>query len=71
MQTQTVMPSPQLPPPAILGNRLLLTQMSSATRVTETGNVASETLTIRATQVTVVLKKILEQTGYRHGGINE
>jgi hypothetical protein len=71
MQTQTVMPSPQLPPPAILGNRALLTQMSSATRVTETGNVASEELTVRATQVTVVLKKILEQTGHRHGGINE
>jgi len=28
-------------------------------------------LKLRATQVTVVLREILEQKGYLHGGINE
>jgi hypothetical protein len=71
MQTKTVTPSPQLPRPAIHGNRALLAQMSSATRATEPGNVASDTLTDRATKVTVVLKNILERPSFRHGGINE
>jgi hypothetical protein len=69
--TQTVVPSRLLAPPVVLCNRLLLTQISSVTRAADVGKVTSETLKARATQVTVVLREILEQPGYRHGGINE
>ena len=31
----------------------------------------TETITIRATTITVVLEKIMEQRGFPHGGINE
>ena len=71
MKTQTVMPYPPLPPPVVLSNRLLLTQFSSVARTADWWNAAPETLTARATQVTVVLREILEQTAYRHGGIND
>jgi hypothetical protein len=71
MQTQTVMPSLPLPLPVLLCNRLLLTQTSSVTRAADPGNLASETLTIRAAQITVLLREILKQPGYRHGGIND
>ena len=71
MKTQTVMPSPPLTSPVVLCNRLLLTQISSVTRAADQGNIAPETLTVRATEVTVMLREILEQTGYHHGGIND
>jgi hypothetical protein len=71
MNTQILMSSPPLPPPVILCNHLLLAQTSSVTRVADLGNVASETLKVRAAQITVVLREILEQPVFRHGGINE
>jgi len=50
---------------------LLLTEKSSVTRPADPGGVAPEMLKLRATEVTVVLREILEQKGYLHGGINE
>jgi len=47
------------------------TETSSIIRTTDSGDVAPEMLTLRATQVTVVLREILEEKGYLHGGINE
>ena len=38
---------------------------------TDSGDIAPGTLTLRATQVTVVLREILEDKGYPHGGIND
>ena len=69
--TQTVVPSRLLTPPVILSDRLLQTQSGSVTREADPGNLAPEKLKLRATKVTVVLREILEQPGYRHGGINE
>jgi len=51
--------------------RLLLTQTNSVTRPTDPDNLAPEMLTIRATHITMVLSKILEEKGYLHGGIND
>ena len=69
--TQTVVPYRLLAPPVILSDSLLQTQIGSVTRAADPGNLAPEKLKLRATKVTVVLREILEQPGYRHGGINE
>ena len=37
----------------------------------ESHEFTTETITIRATTITVVLEKIMEQRGFPHGGINE
>jgi hypothetical protein len=72
MNTQTVVPTPRaLPSPVVVLGPLLLTKTSSVTRLADSGDVAPERLKLAATQVTVVLKEILEQRGYRHSGINE
>ena len=72
MKTQTFIPTPSsLPPAAVVLSPLLLTEKSSVTRPVDPGGVAPEMLKLRATQVTVVLREILEQKGYLHGGINE
>ena len=68
---RTVVPSRLLAPPVILSNRLLQTQNGSVTRAADPGNLAPEKQKLRATKVTEVLREILEQPGYRHGGINE
>ena len=49
---------------------LLLAETSSVTRPAPS-DVEPEMLEARATQVTVVLREILEQKGYLHGGIND
>ncbi len=70
--TPAAISSPQpLPPPVVLLNRLLLTETCSVTRVPPESSLAPDLLTIRATQVSVLLQDILEEKGYRHGGLNE
>jgi hypothetical protein len=49
----------------------LLTRTNSFIRPTDPGNLAPERLTVRATHITVVLSEILQEKGYRHGGIND
>jgi hypothetical protein len=72
VQTQSVIPSPQLPPPpSVLLNRLLLTETCSVTSLVPRSNLAPDLLTVRATKVSVLLEEILRQQGYWHGGINE
>ena len=72
MNTQIVIKTPQtLPPLTIVLNPLLLTETCSVTRPADPGDFAPEMLNLRATQVTVVLKEILEYKGYLHGGIND
>ncbi len=72
MKTQTFIPTPSsLPPVAVVLSPLLLTETSSVTRPADPGGVAPEMLKLRATQVTGVLREILEYRGYLHGGINE
>ena len=72
MQTQTQASSLRLlPPPVVVPGRLLLTQSSSATRRAETSNLAPALLSVRATQVTVVLSEILEERCYFVGALND
>jgi hypothetical protein len=49
----------------------LLTQTTSVTSPADADPFAPEMLTVRATQITVVLRELLEEKGYRHTGINE
>ncbi len=72
MNTQTVIQAPQaLPLLAVVLNPLLLPETSSVTLTADSGDLAPEELNLRATQITGVLKEILEQRGYPHGGLNE
>jgi hypothetical protein len=72
MNTQTVISTPHaLPPPAVVLNSALPTGTSSVMPTTDSGDIAPGTLTLRATQVTLVLREILEDKGYPHGGIND
>jgi len=71
MNTQTIISTPYALPPAIVLSPLLLTETSSATSPVDSGDLALEQLNLRATQVTLVLKDILEYKGYLHGGIND
>jgi hypothetical protein len=72
MNTQTVISTRHaLPPPAVVLNPALPTETSSVMPTTNSGDIAPGTLTLRATQVTVVLREILEDKGYLHGGIND
>ena len=73
MNTQIVTHTPPAPPPAaVVLIPLRLTETSSGTpRPADPGDVAPELLKLRATQVTVVLREILEYRGYPHGGIND
>jgi len=57
-----------MPLALIFTSRLLLTEISSATRDAFSSGLGTETLTIRATMVTQTLKEI---RGYNHYGINE
>ena len=72
MKTQTSIPRPpSLPPAAVVLSPSLLTETSSVTRPADPDGVAPEMLKLHATQVTGVLREILEQKGYSHGGLNE
>jgi hypothetical protein len=65
----TPVPSPQTLPLALaLPSRLLLTEKSSVTAKFISTGMKMETLELRATMVTTVLKDI---AGYSHYGINE
>ena len=70
MNTQTVIVAHQglLPP---LVDHLLLSQTSTNTKPAEPRDFDSGALTFRATTISVVLKEILEERGYIHGGIND
>ena len=72
MNTQTILSTPQaLPVPAVVLSPSLLTETCSHPCLPDPGDVAPEMLKLRVTHVTVVLREILEQKGYRHGGIND
>ena len=70
MNTQTVIVAHQ-PLLAPWVGHLLLPQTSSAAKPADPWNLGPESFTVRATTVSVVLKEILEQKGYPHGGIND
>jgi hypothetical protein len=66
---QAISPTPQaLPLALILSSQLMLAETSSVKDDVSSFAVRTETLTIRASLVTSILKGI---PGYRHGGINE
>jgi len=70
MNTQTVIVAPQdLFAPRV--DHLLLPQTNTATKPDDPWNFGPDSLTVRATTVSVVLKEILEQRGHIHGGIND
>jgi hypothetical protein len=72
MNTQTAIPPPRrLPPPAVLLNRPLLTDIGSVSFPLPPPDLTQAPLTLRATTVSLLLEEILTQTGYRHGGIND
>jgi hypothetical protein len=57
------------PPPPV--QHLLLTEIVQVKATHTANNLDADTITHRATAITVVLKDILKQPGYRHGGLNE
>ena len=70
MKTKTVSVAHQQRPPPLV-DHLLLAQTSKATKPADPWNLGPESFTVRSTTVSVVLKEILEQKYYLHGGINE
>jgi len=69
MDTQPVLPPPTAsPPPAILSQRLLL---SDSTPVVPLSLLAPKSLTLRAATVSVLLAEMLDHSSYHHGGLNE
>ena len=74
MQTKPVIPSLPPLPPSLLSpgvTRLLLTQTSCTTRLTDPDSLAPEMLTVRATHITMVLRELLAEEGCFHVGIND
>jgi len=72
MNAGTITSSAQQPDPA----RLFLVGALPERRLllpphVESHEFTTETITIRATTITVVLEKIMEEHGFPHGGINE
>lgn len=57
-----------LPVAMVFSTKMLLTQASADPPETENADGNPDTLTIRATQMTTILKSI---PGYSHGGLNE
>jgi hypothetical protein len=60
--------------PSATVQKVLFIAEKSQSQVVETrtaGNQDAELLTLRATKMTDVLKKILEQPCYLHGGLND
>ncbi len=66
-QTGQAMPYP----PAPVQHLLLLNKFSQLKEKHLLDNMDADKIALRATKVTVVLKEILEHSGYRHGGLNE
>ena len=75
MNTRTITLSPQpLPMPVLLPSmtRLLLAQTNANPLLADDLDILSpEMLTLRATQITVLLHDMLAEKGYHHGGLNE
>ena len=68
MNTQTmILPRPAL---AVVLSPLLLTETCSPC-LPDPGDLTPEMQKRRITHITVVLRDILEQKGYHHGGIND
>jgi hypothetical protein len=66
---QTVSPTLQATPLALISApRLMLTEKSAVTQFGVSSVIRTETITMRITLVTTILKEI---PGYRHGGIND
>jgi hypothetical protein len=57
--------------PPVPVQHLLLTQFSQINEVHWSDNMDADSIALRATQVTAVLKDILQHDSYRHGGLNE
>ena len=57
-----------MPVAMVFSTKMLLTQTASDPPETENPDGKADTLTIRATQMTTILKSI---PGYSHGGLNE
>jgi len=73
MKTRTTNKSPRHSPP-LLGpsvTHFLLTQTTAVTSPADNDAFAPEMLTVRATQITVLLRELLEEKGCRHTGIND
>ena len=72
MNASTVTPTGQATPnPSALIHHLLSTEFPQNQEKNLPDNLDTDTIALRATQITVVLKDILEHPGYRHGGLNE
>jgi len=67
-QTNIVAHQRLFPP---LVDHLLLSQTSTPTKPVDPFNFDPDSLSLRATTISVVLKEILEQRGHIHGGIND
>ncbi len=66
--TQTGRARAEAPAPI---QHLLLSEFSQVKSPGSGDNFDADKIALQATQITVVLKNILEQPGYRHGGLNE
>jgi hypothetical protein len=66
-------PSPRVtgqPPPSVV-QALLLPNLNSVDSTIPAECLDPAQLTVKVTTVTVLLKEMLDQNGYRHGGIND
>ena len=66
--TTTGQATPDPPPPV---QHLLLSELSQVKMTYPSDDMDADRIALRATQITAVLKEILEHPGYRHGGLNE
>ena len=74
MKTRSTSNSPRHSPQPLLGpsvTHFLLTQTPAVTSPADRDPFAPEMLTVRATQITVLLRELLEEKGYHHTGIND
>ena len=72
MNASTVTPTGQATenPPALV-HHLLSTKFPQIQETNLPDDLDADRIALRATQITVVLKDILEHSGYPHGGLNE
>ena len=74
MTTQSRNLSAQASPPPPLLSQIppaLLAKTSSVATSNDSGDFSPEMITVRATHISVVLRKILETESYSHGGLND
>ena len=72
MNASTVTPTGQATAnPSALVYDLLSTKFPQIQETNLPDDLDADRIALRATQITVVLKDILEHPGYRHGGLNE